>query len=91
MKKSTLVAAAVLSWSAVFASTVAQAREPDVQWSVTIGSPVFGPPAPQYTPPYPAVTRPAPVYWPPLPVYAPARLLAAGALGPRRRRHAQPP
>ena len=71
MKKSTLVAVAVLSWSAVFASTVVQAREPDVQWSVTIGSPVFGPPAPQYAPPYPMVTRPAPVYWPPLPVYAP--------------------
>lgn len=39
MRKSTLFATVALSLAAAFAANVAQAREADVQWSVTIGSP----------------------------------------------------
>jgi hypothetical protein len=49
---------------------VAQAHErADVQWSVTVGTPLYGQPvysAPVYTAP---VYRPAPVYVAPAPVY----------------------
>ena len=71
MRKSTLFATVALSLAAAFAANVAQAREADVQWSVTIGSPAFSQPAPHYTRPYPVYARPAPLYTQPVPMNAP--------------------
>ena len=47
---------------------MAQAREVDVQWSVTIGTPLFVQAPLPYarTLPYPSYSRPAPVYGPPV-------------------------
>lgn len=59
-----LIAAAVLSLLAPFASAGGQ---PDVSWSITIGSPV---PAPRvYVPPPVVYVEPPPVYVRPQPVY----------------------
>jgi len=60
MSKSKLFVTAALALAAALAAGVAQARD-DVQWSVTIGTPVYTQP----------VYEPAPVYYP-APVYHPA-------------------
>jgi hypothetical protein len=61
------VAAAVLATTGALAAGEAEARDVDVQWSVTIGSPYYSPapvyaPAPVYVRP-PVYVAPAPVYW----------------------------
>ena len=69
-----LFVAAALALAGTLATGAAMARS-DVQWSVTIGAPFYGPPVRVYEPApvyYPApVYRPAPVYAQPAPVYRP--------------------
>jgi len=55
MSKSRLFAAAALVATGALGVGAAQAQEPQVSWSVTIGSPV-------YTLPVPTIVRPAPVF-----------------------------
>jgi hypothetical protein len=76
MSKTRFVIPAVLALAATLAGGVAHARSPDVQWSVTIGSPgypqhrpVYGAPVPVYGVPVPIYGVPAPVYRPVVPVY----------------------
>ena len=69
MSKSKLFVTAALGLTGVLGVGVAQARGPDVQWSVTIGAPVYTPPVPVYVQPLPVYTRPAPVWVQPAPVY----------------------
>jgi hypothetical protein len=61
MSKSKLVIPAALALAGALGAGAAQARDADVQWSVTIGSPVYSQPYPVY--------RPLPVYHYPAPVY----------------------
>ena len=70
--KSKLLFAAALCLSG--AAGMAQARGADVQWSVTIGTPIHTAPiyaAPIYAAPAVSYARPAPVYVQPVPVWAP--------------------
>lgn len=53
MIKSKLFVASALALVGVLGAGVARANHADVQWSVTIGTPVY---------PYPGYTQPAPVY-----------------------------
>jgi hypothetical protein len=62
MSKTRFVIPAALALAAALGSGVAQARDADVQWSVTIGSPAYGRPQPVYTVPVPVYRQPAPVY-----------------------------
>lgn len=48
---------------------MAQARDVDVQWSVTIGAPGYAQPMPVYSQPYPVYTQPYRVVAPPVQVY----------------------
>ncbi len=69
--KSRLAIVSALAAVCVLGAGAAHART-DVQWSVTIGSPVYGGPAPVYVP-APVYHAPAPVYYSRPPVYyAPA-------------------
>jgi len=54
--------------AAALGAGAAQART-DVQWSVTIGVPVYAVPGPVYVQPRPVYYEPAPVYYAPPPVY----------------------
>jgi hypothetical protein len=63
MSKTRFAIAAALALTAALGAGVAHARGPDVQWSVTIGAPIFVP-APVYR-------QPAPIYYPPQPIYYP--------------------
>jgi hypothetical protein len=68
-----LAIVSALALSAALGAGAAQARDADVQWSVTIGSPVYGHRAPVVTVPvYPAY----PVYRQHAPIYAPIRYQA---------------
>ena len=49
----------------------AQARDVDLQWSITIGSPVYARPFVTYVQPAPVYVQPVPVYLPPVQVYQP--------------------
>jgi hypothetical protein len=62
-----------LALAAALSAGAAQARDADVRWSVTIGSPVYSVPAPVYSVPAPVYVRPQPVYYvaPPPVYYAP--------------------
>jgi hypothetical protein len=62
LRKSKFVIAALLGASAALVMGAAQARDLDVQWSVTIGTPVYRQPVPVYTAPPPVYSVPAPVY-----------------------------
>lgn len=68
-----VAAVAGIALAGALAAGAAQAREPDVRWSVTIGSPVVTYPAPVVV--YPA---PQPVYRPPVAVVYPAVPVHAG-------------
>ena len=63
MSKTRFAIAAALALTAALGTGLAHARGPDVQWSVTIGAPIFVP-APVYR-------QPAPVYYPPQRIYYP--------------------
>jgi hypothetical protein len=63
MSKTRFAIAAALALTAALGASVAHARGPDVQWSVTIGAPIFLP--------APVVRYPAPVHYQPPPVYYP--------------------
>jgi hypothetical protein len=60
MSKTRFAIAAALTLVAALGTGVAQARDADVQWSVTIGSPAYGHPQPVYG--VPVYRQPAPVY-----------------------------
>ena len=63
MSKTRVAIPAALALVAALGAGVAHARDADVQWSVTIGSPAYGRPQPVYT-----VPVPMPVYRQPAPV-----------------------
>ncbi len=72
-----LLATAALALAGTFGFATAQAHDGGVQWSVTIGAPVYSQPAPFYAPPVvvyrspaPAWVQPAPVWVQPAPVYS---------------------
>jgi hypothetical protein len=69
MSKSKLFVSVALGLTAALGVGAAQARGPDVQWSVTIGTPVYTQPAPVYVRPVPVYARPTPVWVQPAPVY----------------------
>ena len=62
MSKTRFAIPVALALVAALGTGVAQARDADVQWSVTIGSPAYGRPQPVYTVPVPVYRQPAPVY-----------------------------
>jgi hypothetical protein len=71
MMKRHLAIVPALALAGALGAGAAQARDADVQWSITIGTPpVYGPPAPVVVAPAP-VYRPAPVIVAPAPVYRP--------------------
>jgi hypothetical protein len=60
MSKSRLLAAAALAATGALGAGMAQAQEPHVSWSITIGSPaVYAPPAPIFVRPAPVIVQPA--------------------------------
>ena len=61
MSKSRILIAGALAISGALCAGMAQARD-DVQWSVTIGAPVYVRPAPVYVQPAPVYVQPAYVY-----------------------------
>lgn len=70
-KWSAFVAVPALALAGLFGSAAAHARS-DIQWSITLGVPLFAPPpvyyAPPpvyYAPPRPVIVRPAPIYYAP--------------------------
>ena len=67
MSRSRLLFASALAVAGVLAGGAARANHgADVQWSVTVGSPVG---VPVYAQPAPVYVRPAPVYTQPAPIY----------------------
>lgn len=62
------LAAVTVALTGALGAGLAQAHT-DVQWSVTIGAPIFAPPAPVFAPPAPVYVRPAPGWVQPVPVY----------------------
>lgn len=58
-----------LAMAAALGAGAAQARNADVQWSVTIGTPVYATHGPVYATHGPVYVRPQPVYLAPAPVY----------------------
>jgi hypothetical protein len=65
MNKSKLIVSAALTLAGALNAGMAQAGTPQLQWSITIGSPGY------VLQPAPAYVRPLPVYMPPVPVYVP--------------------
>jgi hypothetical protein len=65
-KWSALVAVPVVALAGLFGTAAAHARS-DVQWSITLGTPIFAPPPAMYYAPPPVVLRPAPIYYAPRP------------------------
>jgi hypothetical protein len=63
MNMNKILATATLAAAGALGVGAAQAREVDVQWSVTLGSPFYAQPAPVYAPP-------GPVYWQPVAGYS---------------------
>ena len=66
MSKSRWFVASALALAAMLGTGAARAGHADVQWSVTVGTPIG---APVYTPPGRVVSYPAPVYVQPAPMY----------------------
>lgn len=66
-----LAAVASIALAGSLATGAAQARDADVRWSVTIGSPMVGYPVPvvTYPAPVPVYRAPSPVYYPAVPVH----------------------
>jgi hypothetical protein len=62
MNKTRFAIPVALALAAALGTGVAHARDADVQWSVTIGSPAYGRSQPVYTVPVPVYRQPAPVY-----------------------------
>jgi hypothetical protein len=72
MSKTRFAIPVVLALAAALATGVAHARDADVQWSVTIGAPAYGPP-PVYRQPAPVYRQPEPRYRQPQPTYPTGR------------------
>jgi hypothetical protein len=66
MSKCKVFVASALALVGVLGAGVARANHADVQWSVTVGTPIG---VPVYTQPAPVYSHPAPVYTQPAPVY----------------------
>ncbi len=63
MSSRKLVIVGALAFAAALAAGTVQARDRnDVQWSVTIGAPLYTQPYPVYSQPYPVYGQPYPVY-----------------------------
>jgi len=69
MRKSRLFVATALALTAALGVGMAQARDVDVQWSVTIGAPLLIQPLPVYAQPLPIHGRSTSVMVLPVPVY----------------------
>jgi hypothetical protein len=70
MNKFRFTTLAALALAGTAATGVAQARDADVRWSVTIGTPYYALPAPVYVQPQPVYVAPDPMYYyEPAPVY----------------------
>lgn len=69
MSRSKVFAAAVLASSGMLGVGVAQAGSPELQWSVTIGTPVYAQAVPVQVRPWPVYQGPAPFRVRPMPVY----------------------
>jgi hypothetical protein len=72
MISSRSLAGAILAIGGALGAGLANAQAPQVQWSITIGSPIYGRPLPVYVEPRPIYVQPAPVYVRPAPVWVPA-------------------
>ena len=71
MSSRKLIIVGGLAIAAALAAGLAQARDRnDVQWSVTIGAPLYTQPYPVYSQSYPVYSQPYPVYSQPYPVYS---------------------
>jgi hypothetical protein len=57
----------LLALAGALSAGAAHARDPDVRWSVTIGSPMYAVPGPVYVEPQPVYVQPQPVYAVPVP------------------------
>ena len=62
MSMNRFLAAAALAATGAFGAAEAQARDVDVQWSVTLGSPIYAP-GPVYVHPAPIYRAPVAGYW----------------------------
>ena len=62
MSKTRFAIPAAVALAAALGAGAAHARDADVQWSVTIGTPAYGLPQPVYTAPAPVYRQPSPVY-----------------------------
>ncbi len=71
MSKTRFAMAAALVLTAALGAGSAHARGGDVQWSVTIGAPLYLPPLPLPVYGVPVYRQPAPVYHQPPPAYYP--------------------
>jgi hypothetical protein len=69
MSKTRFVIPAALALAGTLSMGAAQARDVDVRWSVTIGSPIYASPLPVYVEPQAVYVEPQPVYVQPRPVY----------------------
>ncbi|MDO9285541.1 MAG: PXPV repeat protein [Aquabacterium sp.] len=69
MNKRKLFVTTALALAGTLGVGLAQARDADVQWSVTIGAPGYVQPLPVYTQPYRVYAPPVHVYARPAPVY----------------------
>lgn len=63
MSKTRFAIVAALAVAATTVAGIAQARDVDVRWSVTIGTPFYALQAPVYVQPQPVYVAPAPVYY----------------------------
>jgi hypothetical protein len=69
MNKSKWFLCAALALTGTLGTGMAQAQTPHVQWSITIGTPVYVRPAPVIVQPLPVYRLPVPVRVQPFPVY----------------------
>lgn len=71
MNRNAKHALAALALLGTFGVGAAQARDAQVQWSITIGTPVLGHAVPVVALPVPVYARPTPVYVQPVPRFRP--------------------
>ena len=85
MSSRKLVIVGALAFAAALAAGAVQARDRnDVQWSVTIGAPIYSQPYPVYSQPYPVFGQPYAVYGQPYPAYPQHPYHARGYQQPTR-------
>ena len=85
MSSRKLVIVGALAFAAALAAGAVQARDRnDVQWSVTIGAPIYSQPYPVYSQPYPVYSQPYAVYSQPYAAYPQRHYHARGYQQPTR-------